>query len=65
MKTTKIKDTKSKIYPGLTVLHAAKDGGPVIRLGCERWYEKLATVNGLMVSTDRWGTWCWEFRRTS
>lgn len=62
MKATKIKDTKSRMYRTLTLLHADKDGGPVLIDG-RSWWRRLGTVNGIMLSTDRTGTWCWEFRR--
>jgi hypothetical protein len=54
---TKIRDGRSRLYGPLTLLHASKTGGPVLReQGSWR------TVNGVMVSTPR-GTWCWTFRR--
>lgn len=57
MSLIKIRDTRSRLYGPLTLLHAAKGGGPVLReQGSWR------TVNGVMVSTER-GTWCWTFRR--
>lgn len=59
MTITKIRSTRSRLYRGLTVLHAMKDGGAVLRE-----QSSWRTVNGLMLSTDR-GTWCWTFRRRS
>ena len=56
MTITKIRDSRSRLYRGLTVLHATKDGGPVLRE-----QSSWRTINGLMLSIDR-GTWCWTFR---
>jgi len=59
MRVTKIRPRRSSLYGTLTVLHAAKGGGPVLRDGGS-W----RTVNGLLLSTGR-GTWAWTFRRDS
>lgn len=59
MTLKKIRTGPSRLYPGLTVLHASKGGGPVLREQASIW-----TINGLMWSSDR-GTWTWTFRRHS
>jgi hypothetical protein len=59
MTLKKIRSGPSRLYPGLTVLHAAKGGGPVLAADAS-W----RTVNGLMLGTNR-GLWAWTFRRSS
>jgi hypothetical protein len=59
MSLKKIRNGPSRLYQGVTVLHAAKGGEPVL-VAQSSW----RTINGLMLSTSR-GTWAWTFRRSS